>query len=127
VVLVIVGIAILGLGVHLWRSSAEPINGVTVQGTVVSVERRRSRRSGSGTVLYGPTIRYFSPSTGQAVDLPPSSMRPEVYEEGQSVELILDPVGGRAVLPERNRVSKLMLPFAGGLGCLALGIYDLLG
>ena len=126
-VLIVVGALILAAAVHFRRVSRIAPDARPVAGRVVEVERRRSSISGSRTMLYGPSVRYADPVTGEERVLPPASYQPRVYEVGEAVSLMWDPASGELRLPLPRPRAQMAMPFAFGVGIIALGVADLAG
>jgi hypothetical protein len=127
VVLIVIGVAILGLGVHYARRHRTPSGAQPLAGRVVDVSVKRSSLSNNPTVLYAASIAYRDPRTGEQQVLPPDSHRAQPLEVGDAVTLVRDPATGRVALPLARPRSQMALPFVFGLGVIALGVADLLG
>ena len=126
-VLILLGVGILGLGVHYVRRHRAPSGAEPVAGRVVDVSVKRSSLSNNPTMLYGERIAYMDPRTGEQRGLPPDSHRAQPLEVGDAVTLVRDPATGRVALPLARPRSQMALPFVFGLGVIALGVADLLG
>ena len=86
---------------------------------------KRSNFSGSRTLLYGASVEYRDPVTGESRVLSPTSHQPGERKVGDSVTLMRDPATGDVRLPLPNPTAQIALPFVFGALMIALGIADL--
>lgn len=124
-VLIVIGLVILGVGVHYSRRHRTPPGAEPLAGRVVDVEVRRSPLSENSTLLYGASIAYRDPRTGEQQVLLPNSHRAQAVKVGDAVTLMRDPATGEVKLPLAKPKSQMALPFVFGLGTIALGVVDL--
>lgn len=124
-VLIVVGLVVLAAGVHFRRVSRTAPGAVPVPGRVVDVSVKRSNLSGSRTPLYGPTVEYRDPTTGEVRVLPPASHQPAAVAVGDAVTLLRDPQTGEVRLPLPHPRAQLALPFVFGALMIGLGVLDL--
>ena len=125
IVLILVGLAALAAGVHYVRSSRTPAGGQPLPGRVVDVSVKTSNFSGSRRRLYGASVEYRDPVTGESRVLPPASHQPGERKVGESVTLVRDPATGEVRLPLPNPRSQMATPFVFAALMFALGVADL--
>jgi hypothetical protein len=126
-VLIVIGLVVMGIGVHHLRSHRTPRGAEPLQGRVVDVDMKRSSLSGSSKRLYAATVEYHDPRTGQQHVLPPDSHQPRALAVGDEVTLLRDPATGKVRLPLPNPGLQMALPFVFGALVIAMGVYDLMG
>jgi hypothetical protein len=127
IVLILIGLAVLAAGVHFSRTSRTPAGAQPLPGRVVDVSVKTSNFSGSRKRLYGPSVEYRDPATGESRVLPPASHQSRELKVGDSVTLMRDPATGEVRLPLPNPMSQMALPFVFGALMIALGVADLSG
>lgn len=126
-VLILVGLLVLAAGIHFRRANRTPADARPLPGRVVDVSVKKSNFSGSRTLLYGPSVEYSDPVTGQSRVLPPASHQPRERKIGDTVTLVRDPATGEVRLPLANPRSQMLLPFVFSALMIALGVADLRG
>ena len=125
VVLILVGLAAFAAGVHFRRVSRTAPDGQPLPGRVVDVSVTTSNFSGSRTRLYGPSVSYRNPVTGEAHVLPPASHQRREYRVGEAVTVVRDPVTGEVRLPLPHPRAQMALPFVFGVLMIGLGVAEL--
>lgn len=124
-VLILIGLAALAAGVHFRRTSRTPSGAQPLPGRVVDVSVKTSNFSGSRTKLYGASVQYRDPVTGESRVLPPASHQPRECKIGDAVTLMRDPATGEVRLPLPNPRSQMAVPFVFGVLMMALGVAEL--
>jgi hypothetical protein len=118
---IVVGIALIALGLYDYRRNRVPADAIRVPGTVVDLSVRRARSSGRSKVRqYAPIVAYRHPETGRREELPPEPYGSRRHEVGDDVEVAFSPSTGRvARVPEHPWLALAVL-FA--VGFLIIGV-----
>ena len=126
---IMVGLALVWLGVHRFRRQYVLRRCRPVPGTVVGVTRMLStlrgvRLSGRKNWLYRPVVSVEHPLTGRRLLFEPDEYSDRTYTDGESVELSYDDVRGRFLLVSSQPWRELLLIPAAGIAIIALQIAD---
>ena len=112
----LIGIGLIALGRYLRRQERIPDDAISVFGSVIGVESRRSSLNRRRT-LYGPVIAYDHPVNGRRQELQPRSFHPRQPEIGETIEVSFSPTMGRTYRAPEYRWGHLVLP---GLGVVMI-------
>ncbi len=126
--LIVIGLALVALGVYDYRRQRVPGDAVELPGTVTRVASTRSALTGRRKkVVYAPVVSYTHPATGRAEELEPDAYGTKQHEVGEEVRLAYSPTTGKVMrVPERRWNGLAALTLIGG-GLIVLQVIDWVG
>lgn len=110
---VLVGLAIVALGVHRIQRQRVPSGTARQPGIVVDVQETQSLKNPRRT-LRRPVVTVDHPGTGRRIEVEPDEYDNGTYQVGDVMDVAYLPDGDRFVLvPDRPVRQLLVLPAAG--------------
>lgn len=123
---VLVGVALVALGVHRARRHLPPRDAARLPGTIVAVDSTPSRKN-RRRQLHRPTVAVDHPVTGRTVRFDAAEFDSGTYRPGAVVPVAYVADEDRFVLAARQPVrQRLLLPVAGA-AVIGLQVLDWLG
>lgn len=117
----VIGIAVLALGVWLYRSAAVPTDAVTFTGTVVDLERTRLDLR----TVVGAVVEYDHPVSGRRERLDPHNFSKDGPAIGDRVRLAYLPSKDRVRLVDAAQRRRTLL-VVGGIGATMIAVQFLI-
>lgn len=123
VIPILVGVALVALGVRRFQRQRVPSAAVRLPGTITDVQETRSRKNRRLT-LRRPVVTVEHPLTGRREQFEPDEYDRQIYRVGDVVDVAYLRSGDRFVLvPDRPVRDRLLIPVV-GLAVIGLQVAD---